>query len=145
VLTYFGLFFSAFSSATLLPGTSEVVLTALAMNDHQAAFLLWSVATMGNVMGSCVNYWLGFKMMHYQQKSWFPISPQQSVKAQRLFERYGVWSLLLSWVPIIGDPLTLVAGLCKLRFWLFLLLVSISKGGRYAFILLGILGGERLI
>ncbi|TMP43767.1 DedA family protein [Pseudoalteromonas citrea] len=145
MLAYFGLFFSAFSSATLLPGSSEVVLSALAINNRETLFQLWLVATMGNVLGSCVNYWLGLKMMSYQHTSWFPISPQQVMKAQQLFGRYGVWSLLLSWVPIIGDPLTLVAGLCKFRFWLFLLLVSISKGARYAFIILGIMGIERLI
>uniref|UniRef100_U1J6H7 VTT domain-containing protein n=1 Tax=Pseudoalteromonas citrea DSM 8771 TaxID=1117314 RepID=U1J6H7_9GAMM len=145
MLTYLGLFFSAFSSATLLPGTSEVVLSALAINSREALLQLWLVATLGNVLGSCVNYWLGLKMMSYQHKSWFPISPQQVTKAQQLFERYGVWSLFLAWVPIVGDPLTLVAGLCKFRFWLFLLLVSISKGARYAFILFGVMGVERLI
>lgn len=144
MLEFFGLFFSALSSATLLPGTSEVVLSSMAIGSS-TIWLLWCVATFGNVLGSCINYWLGKNIAHYRDKAWFPVSEEQTKRAEQLFNRYGVWSLCLAWVPIIGDPLTLIAGLCKLRFWVFVIIVGLSKGARYGFVLLGVVNIERLI
>ena len=133
---YLLLFISAFGAATLLPLQSEAVLLALLVGgSHSVPWLLF-VASLGNILGSCVNWWLGFKIEHYKDKKWFPVSQQQMVKAQAKYHKYGYWSLLLSWVPIIGDPITLIAGLLKENFARFLLMVAIAKIGRYLFIYL---------
>ena len=133
---YLLLFISAFGAATLLPLQSEAVLLALLVEgSHSVSWLLF-VASLGNILGSCVNWWLGFKVEHYKDKKWFPVSQQQMLKAQAKYHKYGYWSLLLSWVPIIGDPITLIAGLLKENFARFLLMVSVAKIGRYLFIYL---------
>jgi membrane protein YqaA with SNARE-associated domain len=124
-----GLFFSALIAATLFPMGSEVVLIALLDLGHNA-FLLWLIATSGNVLGSCINYAIGFWASEYVSKKYQNARSWQ--QGQRLYNRYGVWSLLLAWLPIIGDPLTLLAGLAKTNFKLFLLLVTLGKGARYA-------------
>lgn len=136
-MVYLSLFFAALLSATLLPGSSEVLLVALAMNGHNMV-LLWAVATLGNTVGSCVNYGLGRYALHWQHKRWFPVSPQQLIKGQQWFANYGKWSLLLAWMPVIGDPITLFAGIMRLRVDVFVLLTLIGKAARYA-ILLGLL------
>lgn len=105
----------------------------LAEGSHSVIGLLF-VASLGNILGSCVNWWLGLQIEHYKDKKWFPVSEQKMLKAQGIYQKYGYWSLLLSWVPIIGDPITLIAGLLKEKFWQFLLMVSLAKVGRYLFI-----------
>lgn len=130
------LFIAAFGAATLLPLQSEAVLLGLFIDGYYHAWLLISVASLGNVLGSCVNWWLGLKIEHYKDKKWFPISEEKIFKAQNIYQKYGFWSLLLSWVPIIGDPITLIAGLLKENFIRFLFMVSIAKVGRYIFIYL---------
>ena len=125
------LFISAFAAATILPLQSEAVLWSLLHQAQQPAFILISVASIANILGSCVNWWLGLKLEQFKQRRWFPASEQQLERAQITYQKYGYWSLLLSWVPIIGDPLTLIAGLLKERFTRFLLLVSVAKIGRY--------------
>ena len=128
------LFLSAFGAATLLPLQSEAVLLGLLVNGQQPAWALILAASIGNIFGSCVNWWLGLKIEHYKNKKWFPVSEAKMLQAQGVYQKYGYWSLLLSWTPIIGDPITLIAGLLKENFWRFLLLVSVAKTGRYAFI-----------
>lgn len=128
------LFLSAFGAATLLPLQSEAVLLGLLVNNQHAAWVLIAVASLGNILGSCVNWWLGLKIEHYKNKKWFPVSESKMLQAQSVYQKYGYWSLLLSWTPIIGDPITLIAGLLKENFWRFLILVSIAKTGRYLFI-----------
>ncbi len=128
------LFLSAFGAATLLPLQSEAVLLGLLVNGQQPAWALILVASIGNILGSCVNWWLGLKIEHYKNKKWFPVSEAKMMQAQGIYQKYGYWSLLLSWTPIIGDPITLIAGLLKENFWRFLLLVSVAKTGRYLFI-----------
>jgi membrane protein YqaA with SNARE-associated domain len=124
-----GLFFSALIAATLFPMGSEIVLIALLEQDHTIG-LLWLIATSGNVLGSCINYVTGYWASEYitdkyqNARSWR--------QGQKLYNRYGVWSLLLAWLPIVGDPITLVAGLAKTNFKLFVLLVTMGKGARYA-------------
>lgn len=126
------LFSSAFIASTLFPMGSEVVLLGLLSQGHDP-FALWLVATIGNTLGSCINYALGFlasdyiNRKHQKTKSW--------QKAQFAYNRYGSWSLLFAWLPIIGDPLTLIAGLAKTRFSLFILLVVIGKGARYGILI----------
>ena len=128
------LFLSAFGAATLLPLQSEAVLLGLLVNGQQPAWALILAASIGNIFGSCVNWWLGLKIEHYKNKKWFPVSEAKMLQAQGVYQKYGYWSLLLSWTPIIGDPITLIAGLPKENFWRFLILVSIAKIGRYLFI-----------
>ncbi|WP_374572736.1 YqaA family protein [Acinetobacter sp.] len=134
------LFLSAFGAATLLPLQSEAVLLGLLMNGSHEAGMLIAAASLGNILGSCVNWWLGLKIEHYKDKKWFPVSAGKMQQAQGIYRKYGFWSLLLSWVPVIGDPITLIAGLLKESFPRFLLMVSIAKIGRYLCIYLLFLG-----
>ena len=128
------LFLSAFGAATLLPLQSEAVLVGLLAQTQYPVWLLIAVASLGNILGSCVNWWLGLKVEQYKNKKWFPVSEQKMLQAQGIYQKYGFWSLLLSWVPITGDPITLIAGLLKENFVRFLLMVSIAKIGRYLFV-----------
>ncbi len=130
VLVYAGLFFTAFLAATLFPAQSEAAVAALLLNDY-APWLVLLVASAGNVLGSCVNWLLGRGIERFKQARWFPVSDAALVRAQGWYQRYGKWSLLLSWVPIIGDPLTVVAGVLCEPLPVFVLLVTIAKVGRY--------------
>lgn len=130
----FALFLSAFTSATLLPGTSEAALAGLIANGHHATWLLVVAATAGNVLGSVVNWVLGLYIDQFRDRRWFPVSPDQLDRASRWFGKYGLWVLLFSWLPIIGDPLTLFAGVMRVRFIPFLILVTLGKAARYAMI-----------
>ncbi|WP_017735723.1 YqaA family protein [Pseudomonas sp. CBZ-4] len=129
---YLGLFLAAFGAATLLPLQSEAVLVGLLLSGHYSLWLLLGVATLGNVLGSLVNWWLGRWVEHFKGRRWFPVSDRQLDKARRHYQRWGHWTLLLSWLPIIGDPLTLVAGVMREPLWRFLLLVTVAKSLRYA-------------
>ncbi|WP_313432604.1 YqaA family protein, partial [Pseudomonas sp.] len=97
-------------------------------------------ATLGNVLGSLVNWLLGRAIEHLRDRRWFPFSASQLQRAQRRYQRWGQWSLLLSWMPVIGDPLTLIAGVMREPFWRFLLLVTLAKGGRYIVVAMITLG-----
>ena len=134
-LSYLSLFFSALLSATLLPGSSEALLVYFMQQEELSLFLLWLFATTGNVLGSVINWGLGRFGYHLRHKSWFPVSEGQLEKTRGYFLRWGSVSLLLAWLPIIGDPLTLLAGLLRVPFMLFLLLVTIGKGLRYALLI----------
>lgn len=101
---------------------------------------LWLSATAGNVLGSVVNYYLGTAVSRFEGRRWFPVSRQAMDKAQRQFQKYGTLSLLFAWLPIVGDPLTLIAGVFRVRFGLFLLLVFLGKGLRYA-VVIGLAAG----
>lgn len=140
MLSYFLLFMSAFGAATLLPLQSEAVLVTLLLKGQYSALLLISIATLGNVLGSCVNWWLGLKIEQFKDRKWFPVSEKRLQQAQSFYHIYGFYSLLLSWTPIIGDPITLVAGLFKENFWRFLGIVIIAKAGRYLFIYWVVMG-----
>ena len=139
-MAYLVLFFAAFGAATLLPLQSEAVLVALLLQAQHASFLLILVASLGNILGSCVNWYLGLKIEQFKNKKWFPISEVKMLKAEKIYQKYGFWSLLLSWTPVIGDPITLIAGLMKEKFWRFLLMVSIAKTARYIFLYLMLMG-----
>ena len=128
---YLGLFFAAFGAATLLPLQSEAVLVGLLLNGHYNLWLLLAVATLGNVLGSVVNWLLGRSVERFKARRWFPVNARQLDKARRRYARWGHWTLLLSWLPIIGDPLTLVAGVMREPLWRFLLLVGLAKSVRY--------------
>lgn len=128
--SYLLLFGSAFLAATILPFYSEVVLFVLLREGGNAAVLV-TVATLGNTLGAVVNWLLGRYLLHFQDRRWFYFSREQVARAQRWFQRYGFWTLLLAWAPIGGDALTLVAGIMKVRLWLFVLLVGTGKALRY--------------
>lgn len=131
---YGALFVSAFTSATFLPGSSEAALLTLLAMGRGASATLVVVATAGNVLGSLVNWVLGRCFSAFRDRRWFPVDDQSYRRATDWYARYGVWSLLLSWLPVIGDPLTMVAGALRVGLVRFLLLVSIGKGARYIFI-----------
>jgi membrane protein YqaA with SNARE-associated domain len=128
---YLSLALTGFIAATLFPASSEVLLLALFQQGY-TPWLLWLAATVGNTLGSCLNWYLGCQIVRFRDKPWFPVTAQQLSRAQAQFNRYGVWSLLLAWLPVVGDPLTFVAGALRVQFWLFLLLVAVGKSLRYA-------------
>ncbi|MDD1012102.1 YqaA family protein [Pseudomonas rubra] len=140
MLSDWALFLSAFGAATLLPLQSEAVLVGLLLREPEALLSLLLIATAGNVLGSIVNWLLGRGIEHLRDKRWFPFKPAQLAKAQQRYQRYGQWSLLLSWMPVIGDPLTLIAGIMREPFWRFLVLVTLAKAGRYLVLALLTLG-----
>jgi membrane protein YqaA with SNARE-associated domain len=131
---YAGLFAAAFVAATILPAQSELLLGAMLVSGRFEIALLLAVATAGNVLGSIVNWLLGRYFAHHREKRWFPASPSTLARAEAWFARFGPAILLLSWVPVVGDPLTLVAGVLRMRFTTFLLVVTLAKGGRYLFL-----------
>jgi membrane protein YqaA with SNARE-associated domain len=130
---YISLFTLALLAATVLPLSSELLLIAL-LQEQRSVIALVLVATAGNVLGSCVNWFLGVFILRFRHQRWFYFSETQIEKAQKGFNRYGTWSLLLAWVPVIGDPLTLLAGVMRVKFSTFLLLVTTGKLLRYIFI-----------
>ncbi|MCB1382687.1 MAG: DedA family protein [Notoacmeibacter sp.] len=128
-----GLFVSAFTSATLLPGTSEALLTAMALSGVSTPSVLLTAATLGNVLGSCVNWLMG-------RAGSAVIAGRDNdsgamPRARRWYARWGHWSLLASWVPVVGDPLTLLAGAMGEPLWRFVLTVTFAKAARYAAVL----------
>ncbi|KAE9629539.1 YqaA family protein [Parasedimentitalea maritima] len=130
-----GLFLLSFSAATLLPGGSEAALLLLAAEGKYTSLTLLTVASLGNILGSLVNYALGRYALHFQTHRWFPVSPEHLTKAQNWFTRWGQWSVLGAWLPLIGDPITVVAGVMRMNWLTFLILVSLSKTLRYAALL----------
>ena len=135
LISYFQLFIISFLAATILPLSSELVLSTMLLTDSFDKYLLLVVASFGNILGSSVNWYLGKKILIFKDKKWFPANERQITKGEIYFKKYGIWSLLLAWVPIIGDPLTVVAGILRVKFFTFLLLVSISKISRYIFLI----------
>ncbi len=128
---YLGLFGLAFLAATILPAQSEAALFALLVTGAYPAWALIAVASAGNVLGSCANWLLGRLATRLEDRPWFPLRRASIARAEAWYRRYGRWSLLLSWAPIVGDPLTVVAGLLREPFPVFLALVTVAKVGRY--------------
>lgn len=138
IQAYAGLFFSAFLAATLVPAYSEIVLAGLASAGYDP-LALWFWASLGNTLGSVVNWAMGRYLLHFQDRPWFPFKPESLGVSQRWFQKFGVWSLLLAWMPVGGDALTFIAGIMRVKFLVFVSLTAIGKATRYA-ILLGLLG-----
>ena len=128
---YLSLFFISFLAATILPFSSELSLAGLIATSNYDNVLLLIVASFGNVLGSVVNWVLGFYSRNLTIKKWFPFKETQIERSSKWFNKFGRWSLLFAWVPILGDPLTLVAGLLRVRFLDFIILVAIGKISRY--------------
>ena len=133
-MTYLTLFFICLGAATLLPGGSEAYFLYKLHDEPNLAYTILLVASLGNTLGSLINYLLGKYLREYTiKKAYFK---QKTIeKATKLFEKYGFIALLLSWTPIIGDPLTFVAGSLRYNWIKFLLLVFIAKIARYAFLI----------
>lgn len=131
---YLSLFISAFAAATILPAQSEALLAYQVSISPDAVVQLVAIATLGNVLGATFNWWLGRLTENLRAKKWFPVNEKQLQKAERFYGRYGRYSLLLSWVPIIGDPITIVAGILREPLLSFVLLVTIAKCARYVFV-----------
>lgn len=129
-MDYLSLFASAFLAATILPFYSEVVLLALVSKGGNITLLV-IVATVGNTLGAVVNWWLGLYIQKFKDKRWFYFKEKQIEKAQAWFNRYGKWSLLMAWLPIGGDALTLIAGIMRVPLAIFVVLVAFGKGLRY--------------
>ncbi|RUW60686.1 YqaA family protein [Mesorhizobium sp. M7A.F.Ca.US.008.03.1.1] len=134
---YGTLFASAFLAATILPVSSEVVLVGMLASGRADPALLLAVATVGNTLGSVLNWVLGRGIDTLQTRRWFPISGDQYERASRTFRRYGAWTLLFAWLPIVGDAFTVAAGAARVHLGLFVVLVAIGKAARYAAIVAG--------
>ena len=128
---YTGLFLIAFGAATILPLQSELVVVGLLLDGKHPWEIVIFVASLGNILGSMVNWLVGRSFSHLQNQRWFPLSQKNMKRAEGWYHRYGRASLLLSWVPIIGDPLIVAAGVLRERLWSFTLLVGLAKIVRY--------------
>lgn len=137
---YISVFISAFLAATILPAQSEAILVYQLSEAPTALIGLVTVATVGNVLGAVVNWALGRFLAHHRSRPWFPIRKHKLQQAERQYRKYGRFSLLLSWVPFIGDPITVVAGVLREPLWSFLLLVTIAKGSRYIIVAMAVPG-----
>ncbi|SEF73197.1 membrane protein YqaA, SNARE-associated domain [Thalassococcus halodurans] len=124
------LFVAAFGAATILPFQSEVVFVAVQAAGTVPIWVMIAVSSFGNILGSVLNYFLGTFFERYRGRRWFPVSDSQIERARKWWRKYGVWTLLLSWAPL-GDAFTVIAGIMRTPVWLFLLLVTIAKTGRF--------------
>lgn len=129
-----GLWLAAFLAATLLPLGAEWLVVTLVLNGFSPASV-WLVASSGNVAGSWVNYAIGYYWGRPGIQRVFGVSDTALARADERFARWGKVTLLLAWVPVIGDPLTLIAGLLRVPLGWFLLLVALGKAGRYALVI----------
>mgnify|MGYP006110689241 CR=1 FL=1 len=132
--TYFLLLLLSFLAATIFPISSELMLVGLLSTGTYSSFLLISIASLGNILGSSFNWVLGYYLLKHINKKWFPFKKNTIISASKKFKKFGVWSLLFAWVPVIGDPLTLIAGILKVNFIIFLILVAAGKISRYFFV-----------
>jgi membrane protein YqaA with SNARE-associated domain len=125
-----GLFAAAFVAATVLPFQSELIFAGLQITGTAPAWQLVVVASLGNTLGTYVNYWLGARLEHAGAHRWLRIPDTQFARAEAWWNRWGLWSLLLSWLPVL-DLTTVLAGAMRTPLWQFTLLVAVAKTGRY--------------
>ena len=134
VSAYIGLFLSAFLAATLIPAQSELGLGYLVINTDYSIVLLVTVASIGNTAGATINWFIGrgvarsvvsSKKIRPSTRYWTIIN---------WYKKYGQWTLLLSWAPFIGVPITVIAGVFKVPPKTFLLIVALAKTSRYILI-----------
>lgn len=132
-----GLFVAAFGAATLLPFQSEIVFVGLQLRGETAPWLLVAVASVGNTLGSVLNWGIGRWIEHFRGRRWFPVTDAQLEKAQYWYARWGLWSLLVSWAPL-GDAVTVVAGIMRCPLLIFVAIVGAVKTVRYVLLLWGV-------
>ena len=130
-MIYISLFTVSFMVATIVPFGSEMYFATLLSLNKYNNFALLIAASAGNILGSVFNWICGYYVNYFIKKPWFPIKKENITKGTKIFNKYGKWSLLLSWVPFIGDPITFVAGTLRYPIIPFVILVSIGKVGRY--------------
>lgn len=138
------LFLLSFLASTLVPLGSEWLLVALLLNGH-APFPAVMTASVGNFLGACTSYWLGMYGSSFVEGTLLRMNERDRERAERFFARFGSWSLLFTWVPVVGDPLCLVAGVLRVGFLRFALLVLTGKAARYAVVAWGTLEGKALL
>ncbi|PPR10258.1 MAG: Inner membrane protein YqaA [Proteobacteria bacterium] len=135
LVTYSILFGSAFLAASLFPAQSELLLTSLIVSEKYSVLILLAVASAGNVVGSILNYYIGRYLMHFKNHKYFPIKENMLETSKKYFKKYDSKILLMAWMPVVGDPLTVVAGAFRTNIWMFILLVSIGKTFRYMIVI----------
>lgn len=131
------MFSGAFLAATLLPGGSEVLLAGLLASKPETWLGLWLAASIGNTLGSLTSFWLG--RLGRVAKSPEELASGSYRRALALVQRYGVWSLLLAWAPLIGDLLCVLAGWLRLPLLASTLLILVGKTLRYLLIVAAVL------
>ena len=131
---YASLFISSFLSSTILPGHSEIILTTFIFLKKYPIIDLIFFASIGNILGSILNWCIVYFLTNLKDRKWFPINKSQLTRASSWFLKYGKWTLFFSWVPIIGDPLTIIAGIFRVPIYTFILIVSLAKTIRYVVI-----------
>lgn len=134
-MEYLYMFFNSLVSATLFPMGSEALLI-YNLNIELNVYYLLFIATFGNSLGSILNYWIGLKGESFLVSKRI-IDEKRLFKSKYYFDKYGGYSLLLSWVPIVGDPLTLIAGVLKYNLKKFIVIVVLAKFSRYLFVTIG--------
>ncbi|AHG49647.1 membrane protein (plasmid) [Rhizobium leguminosarum bv. trifolii CB782] len=137
--SYFGLFAAALGAATILPMQSEPVLVGLLLTGKFSVSGLLAVASIGNTLGSIANWFLGRGIEKFRDRRWFPVGKEALERSSRWYRKYGKWTLLLSWMPVFGDALTVVAGVLREPLLPFTILVFIAKTGRYVVLTLATL------
>jgi len=140
IFSHAGLFAAAFIAATVLPFQSELVLVGLLVAEPTHWGTLLFAASLGNTLGSVVNWVLGLMIERFRDRSWFPVKPRDYERVERWYARWGVWSLLFAWLPFGGDALTVVAGALRTPLLPFVVMVGIGKTARYAVLVAAILG-----
>lgn len=132
----FLLFLNAFIASTILPAASELLLWGIVADDPAMLWPAIAVASAGNTAGAVVNWLLGRFLARFSERKWYPLKPRQQQRASAWFQRFGLWSLLFAWLPVVGDPLTVVAGVLRVPLPIFVLLVAVGKTGRYVIVAL---------
>ena len=135
IIAYTNLTIISFLAATILPFSSEIFLSVMLLSKKYELVLLLFFASFGNICGSIVNWYLGKKILIFKSKKWFPVNSNQLIKSQKLFNKYGSWSILFAWIPVIGDPITVLSGVLNISFLKFVILVTVSKVSRYIFLI----------
>ena len=137
---YAGLFAASFLAATVLPFQSEAMLVGLILAEASPWWALLAVATIGNALGTVISWLVGRFLLRFRERRWFPVGPDALARVERWFARYGVWSLLLAGLPVLGDPLMVMAGAMRVHLLLFLMLVTVGKLVRYGALAAATLG-----
>ena len=131
---YFTLFMLSFLASTLVPIGSEWFLMAIVTKGYDPVLSLM-VATVGNTLGACTTYVIGLCGGPFFIGKILRMSDKSIQRAERFYAQYGLWSLLFSWVPLVGDPLCLVGGILRVRLVPFSVLVLVGKLARYALVI----------